>query len=73
MEGLKWHHISGLSKRSEKMVLAKTRDGRIMVFKASILANNMARASRAEQPMHLTFLATHFIPCEDLACIPEGL
>lgn len=63
-----WFNISYLDqKKPDDMVLAKTEDGRMMMFRVSILQNML----RSDTPNHLQFPATHFISQDTLKLLPD--
>lgn len=54
-----WRPISELQS-DDDLVLAVTADGRMMIWRASLLSGNLARTANGTQPDHLQFPATHF-------------
>ena len=57
VERLRWRGIESLPD-DENIILAKTNDGRVMIYRGSILARNL----RGPTPEHLRFPAVKWMP-----------
>jgi hypothetical protein len=66
-EGMVWRSIHSMPS-NDSMVIAKCDDGRVMVYRASILARNL----QGPTPNHLQFPATKWMPIPSDAAIPAG-
>lgn len=65
-----WRTIESAPK-GDDLFLVATADGRMTIWRGSLLAGNLERQRRGMQPDHLSYPATHWMPLPAPPATPE--